>query len=283
MAYFHLSARVIGRSTGRSAVACAAYRSGTELADNRYGVVHDYRPRRGITATGIAAPKDAPHWAHDRGRLWNAVEECERRKDAQLSREFVLAFPCQLPVDEHRALLQAFIKEQITAHGLVADWAIHAPNQAGDERNWHAHVMTTMRSIGPEGFAATKDRALNKPEQLIKWREAWAELQNKTFQRLQIHDQEGQPLTVDHRSYEAQGLVEEPTVHLGPHATAMERSGRATELGDLNREIAARNAAHEMMRRQSHMMERNEVEEHIIPKRRSWRSSRRRDEHSLER
>ena len=47
---------------------------------------------------------------------------------------------------------------------------------------------------------------------------------------------------VDHRSYADRGLVKEPTGHLGPKATEIERRGEASELGDANREVEQRNA-----------------------------------------
>ena len=241
MAFYHLSVSIIGRSAGRSAVACAAYRAGAKLTDERYGEIHDYSPRKGISETGILAPQHAPPWVSDRERLWNAVEANERRKDAQLSREFNLAFPDGLNQEQRRELLDDFLKEQIASRGLVADWAIHRPSNNGDQRNWHAHVMTTMRSVSEEGFEPLKDRNLNRPEQLQEWREAWANLQNRAFDRYQIRDANGGIRKVDHRSYEAQGINQEATVHLGPHATAMERRGVSTDLGELNREIQANN------------------------------------------
>lgn len=294
--YYHLSVSIIGRSAGRSAVACAAYRSGTHLADQRYGKVHDYNPRRrGIWDSGIAVPADAPDWMSDREQLWNAVEAAERRKDAQLSREFVLGFPHQLDQDQRRALLQAFIAEEITNRGLVADWAIHKPNRAGDERNWHAHVMTTMRSTTPDGFEATKDRSLNSSAQLDHWRERWADMQNDAFARYDIRDENGDLLQVDSRSYEKQGLDQEPTVHLGVHATAMERRGKHTELGDINRAVQRHND-HEALEphpRQAqdmtHQAVANEVE--VVPpirsqssyeRVRSWQPEEREDAYDLE-
>lgn len=240
--YYHLSVSIISRGDGRSAVACAAYRSGAALADARYGRTHDYGRKGGIVETGIVAPAATPEWACDRERLWNAVEAAERRKDAQLAREFVLAFPDGIGPEDRRALVETFVAKEIAPHGLVADWAIHAPNRAGDERNWHAHVMTTLRALTPEGFAATKDRSLNASDQLVRWRSAWAELQNQVLERLGLCDAGGRPVRVDHRSFEAQGVDREPTVHLGVHATAMERRGRPTERGDVNRAVAQDNA-----------------------------------------
>lgn len=233
--FYHLSVTVIGRGKGRSAVACAAYRAGTVLHDERYGQTHDYRRRQGIEESGIALPEGAPAWMGDRERLWNAVEAAERRVDAQLAREFVVAFPHHLDEAARRELLVEFVESELTGRGLVADWAIHAPNRAGDERNWHAHIMTTLREATPEGFAATKNRDLNSTAQLLHWRERWAELQNDALAAHDVRDAAGRPLRVDHRSYEARGVTQSPTVHLGVHATAMERRGLPTELGDVNR------------------------------------------------
>ena len=48
MAIFHLSANIISRGKGRSAVAAAAYRSGSRITNEYDGVVHDYRRKRGV-------------------------------------------------------------------------------------------------------------------------------------------------------------------------------------------------------------------------------------------
>lgn len=249
--YYHLSVDVIGRGTGRSAVACAAYRAGQTLHDERYGKTHDYTPRKGIIGTGISAPEEAPAWVNDRAQLWNRVEAREKRKDAQLAREFELSLPHQLSIEQQREILQQFISQELTARGLVADWAIHAPNRAGDQRNYHAHVMATMRPIGPEGFEANKDRSQNTTEQLGKWREAWAEIQNRAFERHRITGDDGRAITVDHRSYEGQGAAIEPTQHLGVHAMAMERRGIKTDAGTRNREIHNANDNRILLRRQA--------------------------------
>jgi len=249
--FYHLSVKVISRSTGRSAVACAAYRSGDILHDERYGKLHDYVRRTGIRESGIETPANAPAWMRNRERLWNAVEKAEKRKDAQLAREFVLAFPHQLDFKQKREILQEFIQTQLTERGLVADWAIHSPNRSGDERNWHAHIMSTLRETKEDGFAAKKNRSLNATDQLIAWREAWAEIQNRAFERHQITREDGTAFRVDHRSYEDQGIDREPTIHLGVHATAMERRGLGTELGEYNRQIERSNQEIRAVRRRA--------------------------------
>lgn len=258
--YYHLSLSIISRGDGRSAVACASYRSGQLLRDERYGKTHDYGRRSGIREIGITLPPEAPEWMRDREKLWNAVELAEKRKDAQLAREFVLAFPHQLDDLQRRELMDEFIQSEITSRGYVADWAIHAPNRAGDERNFHVHVMATMRTASADGFAPKKDRSLNTPDQLVRWREAWAEIQNRGFERYDLRDEAGRLHHVDHRSYKDRGVGREPTIHLGVHAVAIERRGGRTDRGDVNREIEKLNQARILVRRRAAELTRDEIQ-----------------------
>jgi hypothetical protein len=63
-------------------------------------------------------------------------------------------------------------------------------------------------------------------------RERWAVLANE---KLLEH---GHEIRIDHRSLAAQGIEREPTVHLGPAVSGMERRGIETEVGKrLDREV----------------------------------------------
>src|SRR3954447_11447996 len=85
VAIYHFSAKVIGRSSGRSAVAAAAYRSASALLDEREARTHDFSHKADVVHSEILLPDGAPeHWS-DRSILWNAVEASEKRKDAQLA------------------------------------------------------------------------------------------------------------------------------------------------------------------------------------------------------
>ena len=236
MADYRFSAQVIKRSDGKSAVAAAAYRSGERLLDERTGTVCDYTRKGGVIHSEIVTPANTPDWMHDRAQLWNTVEAVERRKDAQLAREIQLSLPHELTDDQRKALVMGFVQEQFVARGMIADIAIHAPSAAGDIRNHHAHVMLTMRSLIGDGFG-NKERDWNSPDQLAVWREQWAHHQNRDLER------HGHPARVDHRSYEAQGVDREPTQHLGPVASDMERNGKASRIGDENRQAANDNTA----------------------------------------
>ena len=80
MAIYHFSVKNISRSAGRSAVACAAYRSGEKLIDERYGKEQDYTKKTGVDFKNIYAPIYTKPSLTNRQTLWNAVEKEERRK-----------------------------------------------------------------------------------------------------------------------------------------------------------------------------------------------------------
>src|SRR3546814_787580 len=152
MASFHLAVKAIGRSAGRSATAAAAYRAGVEITDERTGLVHDYTRKQGVEHSELMLPTDAPEWAADRERLWNAAELAETRKNATVAREYEIALPVELSADERRELALGLAREISERHGVAVDVSIHAPGREGDQRNHHAHLLTTTRRLGPEGL-----------------------------------------------------------------------------------------------------------------------------------
>lgn len=235
MADYRLSANIIKRSKGQSSVAAAAYRAAMRLDDVRTGITHNYTRKRGVVHAEILAPEQSPEWVFDRAELWNAVETIERRKDAQLSREIQLSLPYELTDAQRLELVRGYVQEQFVSQGMIADIALHHPDQQSDERNFHAHVMLTMRDISPDGFK-NKNRDWNKPEMVIQWREQWAHHQNRELER------HGHNERVDHRSYAERGIDQEPQQHMGQSAHQMEMRGEFTRIGAKNREIQVSNA-----------------------------------------
>ena len=237
MAQYRLSVNMIGRSSGRSATAAAAYRAGQRIVDEETGLVHDYTAKRGVLHSEIIAPDNTPDWMRDRSELWNAVHKAETRKNSQLAREIQLSLPHELTHEQRTNLVRRFVEEQCVSRGMVADIAIHAPSSdpGADERNHHAHVMLTTREFFGDAWAKNKNRDWHQTEMSEEWREAWADHQNRELERLGFSDR------VDHRSLEDQGILREPQKHLGPIATEIERDGRSSHRGNENRAIKARN------------------------------------------
>lgn len=267
MAVYHLSVKPISRGSGRSAVAAAAYRSGERLTNERDGQTHDYSRRHGVEHTEVMTPDNAPDWMQDRGKLWNAVETVEKRKDARLSREVEIALPRELTPGQRMELVREFVRSEFVGRGMVADVAIHCPTASDGREQPHAHIMLTTREIVPQGFGA-KVRDWDRTDALEGWRERWAEHQNQALERAGLGER------VDHRTLEAQRAValgiandntrteperqaatkraaeldREPQPKIGVAAAGMERRGIGTERGWEVRLVVERNGLRRQLR-----------------------------------
>ena len=278
MALYRLSTSNVGRGTGTSVVASAAYRAAERLSElgervkdalgaaaYRSGdiltadgarddgaLVHDYSRKSGVVHSEILVPEQAPPWMGDRERLWNAVEASEKRHDARLAREIQLALPRELSREDQVGLVREFARDQLVSRGMVVDMALHETKARDGERQPHAHLLLTTRSLDstkPLGFG-NKERSWNSKELLQTWRGSWALHVNQALEREQRIER------VDHRTLEAQrqealtqgdwdkaaALDREPEPKLGYAAAALERQGIATERGDLWRGVHERNA-----------------------------------------
>ena len=242
MAIYHFSAKVIGRSGGRSAIASAAYRAGERLHDEKLDRDHDYTEKAGVVHREIMLPDGAPARWTDRGTLWNEVEAGEKRKDAQLARDIEISLPRELGKAEAIRLAQDFVREQFVDRGMVADLNVHWTQARDGGEQPHAHVMLTMREVVPgrdgheeEGAFGKKVVAWNDRALLGEWRERWAELANARLLEL------GHDIRIDHRSYAEQGIDLEPQHKIGPAGIRREDREQDAERAAEHRDIARRN------------------------------------------
>ena len=159
MALYHLTVSQIRRSAGQSAIAAAAYRAGECLYSDYYGEYSDYTRKGGVICSEILLPPHAPLEYQDRATLWNTVEQVEKHKKAQLAYSFDIALQNELSMEENIALAREFVQRCLVDKGMVADFAVHAPDKEdGGIPNPHFHVMTTMRPINPDGTWGQKQR-----------------------------------------------------------------------------------------------------------------------------
>lgn len=234
MAIYHFSAKVVSRANGSSAVASAAYRSASELHDDRLNRDHDFSNKAGVIHSEVMLPKGAPERLNDRTTLWNEVEAGEKRKDAQLAREVEFSIPREMNEKQGVQLARDFVKKQFVDRGMVADLNVHWDKAKDGTPKPHAHVMMTMRDVGPEGFGK-KNRDWNSTELLKDWREAWSAHVNERMAELGL---EGR---IDHRSYEAQGIGLEPQHKIGPAASRRPEQGLEAERIEDHTRIAREN------------------------------------------
>ena len=234
MAIYHFSAKVISRQTGASAVASAAYRSADRLFDERNNRHHDFSNKAGVIHREVMLPEGAPERLNDRTTLWNEVEAGEKRKDAQLAREVEFSIPREMNEKQAVQLARDFVEREFVKRGMVADLNVHWDKAKDGSPKPHAHVMMTMREVGPEGFGK-KNRDWNSTELLKDWREAWSNHVNERMAELGL---EGR---IDHRSYLRQGIELEPQHKIGPAASRRPEQGLEAERIEDHTRIAREN------------------------------------------
>lgn len=248
------------RNANHSAVAAAAYRMGLKLFDRRTETWHDYRKRalgEEVVVAKTIAPEWAPEWVYDPEELWNRVEGAERRKDAQIARDYVVPIPFGLndeQADELATRLARYISDQLTtpvSFGVHRDAAVDALGQVKppDKQGFHAHLLFPTRKLIPprdvgdeeildtaeiHGFGAKLSALSNRRTSsgIVEMLNAqWATLANELVAR------QGLDPTYEHRSYVRLGIERTPQPNMGTAATAMERKGFFTQRGDAVREI----------------------------------------------
>ena len=194
MAIFHLDFKIVKRSEGRSSVAKAAYHARTRITDERTGDTYDYSRRTDLYGHFILAPANAPaRIVKDSTALWNEVERVERQNNGQTSRYFDVAIPAELNNEDKKKLVLEYCQKNFVDKGMIADIAFHDL----DSDNPHAHVMLTLKTIGPEGFGK-KERSWNDRKMSVLWRESWSAMANSYLAAA------GSSERIDHRSLQAQ-------------------------------------------------------------------------------
>lgn len=135
LASYHLAVKPVSRSSGRSIVAAAAYRSGEELENPRDGLVHDYRRRGGVEHSAIIG------FSGTRQELWGSTELIETRKNARLAVEVEASLPRELSPDERKALALGFAQELAAEYRAPVDVSIHNHRLKDGSEHPHAHIV----------------------------------------------------------------------------------------------------------------------------------------------
>ncbi|MDP3705665.1 MAG: Ti-type conjugative transfer relaxase TraA [Legionellaceae bacterium] len=181
IAFAHVS--IHSRSKGHSAIAASAYRSATILFDSRTGLTHDFSNRHDVVFSTILLPEDCDPAFTDREFLWNQAELAEKRRDAQICKDVVLALPKELDLTLQIELVKRFAQMHFIENSLPADIAIH---DHGDG-NPHAHILISTRRLERHGFSKYKARDLNPAfakGYIVEndyWGERWREMQDDFF------------------------------------------------------------------------------------------------------
>lgn len=229
MAIGHCSVKTVSRSGGRSATAAAAYRTAEQVADQRTGEVHDYRRRGGVEHVAMHLPAGAP--AMTTSELWSAAELAEKRKNSTVAREVEVALPHELAPAQRHALAEQITRRLVERYQVAAQVAVHTPDQQGDQRNHHAHILCTTRAMDASGQLGAKTRQLDDlktgPQEVLWIRQMVETETNQALARAGIDAR------IDMRSLADQGIEREPTTHEGPRVTQIRRECEQEQRGPL--------------------------------------------------
>ena len=156
--WFTPSLQVMQRSKGRSAVAAAAYRACTLLQDERVGVPHDYRPKRGHVSTELFGVQGLKLGIDDIGTLWNAAEKSENRKNSAVARELMVPLPAEWTDEQRRLCVRGLSEMLVARYGVAVMASIHRP---ANGLNDHAHILFTTREVDSQMNFGKKTRVLD--------------------------------------------------------------------------------------------------------------------------
>ena len=273
-AIFYIRPSIVRASSGKCAVASAAYMAAEKLYDERLNKSFSYKTKEEVIHTEILLPKNAPEKYRDREQLWNSVEKANDRINAQWARQLIIAVPNEWNRQEVIERSREYIQKEFVDKGMIADWAYHEK-----DGNHHLHVMLTLRGIGEDGkWLAMEKKAyaldangnripLIDPktgEQKVREREqnghhlrelCWKRItvQSNTWNsREQLKEWKhawaehcnrylSREEQIDPRSYKERGIDKIPEVHEGPAARQAVQRGEENWRVEENRERRALN------------------------------------------
>lgn len=236
MAIYHLSVSRISRRRGQSSVAASAYRNGVELHDERTGITHDYRNKRGVLFSNLIAPSDCLDWS--RSDCWNQIELAETRSNSCPARDCVVAIPIELKLADQLLLAESMGQWISQRHQVIVDWAMHKPVFKNDLRNIHVHYLISTRRVSANGVGE-KSRELDSrsqgPLEIRAWRKRWEELANQALAHQAIDSK------IDHRSHVDRGIYEMPTIKEGRGPGAALKKKKNEEIRAINTNLRLHN------------------------------------------
>ena len=244
MAIQFARARYLSRASGGNAVRSAAYNARDAIEAERTGEVFYFRHRDTPEHHEVLLPEGAAEQFRQSGVLWNTAELAEKRRDAQVAREIVVALPADAAItgEDRIEMVRSFAEQHFVGKGLAVQFDVHAPHDGEAElerANWHAHLLITTRRLDGVQFSTKKARDLDPEVRRASgraivadgeaWGELWRDHQNRYFR------EHGIDLEVD-------PVAAHSAPHIGPvrmRVSGSEIAERAEQIRQAN-EAAAR-------------------------------------------
>lgn len=141
----YISAKIY-QNKKSEAIEAAAYISGSELQGLEN--TSDYRAKKGVLDSWVMLPENAPKEFYDPEKLWNAVEQNEKAKNADLYREWIICFDKHLNLEEMKIVAMEF-GQSLVDEGMAIHIALH--DEKDGNQNYHMHVLATLRGFEKDG------------------------------------------------------------------------------------------------------------------------------------
>ena len=264
-------------SGGHSAVEQSGYICREKMYSEYDGQTYYPKYAEDLVHSEVLLPENAPEEYKDPSKLWNSVEMAEKGDKAQLARTWRIELPNPWTYAFAILFVRELCERLFVSKGMCVQFAIHDSENDKGQRNLHAHIMLTLRSLDEQGHWMPKQKKVyltdengeripiidkKTGEQKVdkQNRKQWKcttiktnDWDNKEYAKLwrkELTDAINSAnaelgMTQDfweHRSFKDQGLDILPQIHLGEKASAMERAGIKTIRGNINRDIIAQNA-----------------------------------------
>lgn len=258
-------------SSASNPVASLSYIASMRVRDEATGeIYYGFGRRERVAHVATLLPDGAPLGHADPARLFNDARASEKGRGVA-AKKIMVALPRELHERQRIEAVERFIRENLTASGYAATYAIHEDKEGN---NPHAHILVANRRIDPETGEWEKvktrktwalddhgqripvidpetgvqkvdkrnrkqwkrvtvtENPLGTKAMLLSMRESWADVCNDLLP-------EG--VRIDHRSLEEQGIDRIPTIHEGYAAREMEKRGQPSARMAINRAIRAAN------------------------------------------
>ena len=121
MAFFYLRTSIVRASSGKSAIASAAYMTASSLYSERLDRTFSYKNKEEVVHSEIMFCENCPESLRDRNALWNAVEKKENRSNSKYARCFVVALPIEWTKEE---CVENEIMSKADVAGAIVDFIL---------------------------------------------------------------------------------------------------------------------------------------------------------------
>ena len=233
---FYFKPETVSRGKGKTVLTSVVYITGEPIRCSVTGIVYRRKTAQQVLVHGLRMPRALERLDLTRERLWNAVKHHEVRSNSVEARELIVGLPDGLSRELQESAAREIADYLVQRYDVPVEWALHAPDPRGDDRNFHLHLVFGTRRVEPDGSFGPKTRELDD-----LYGNDWSSIRQHVAAVFDWFMHEA-GLAYDDPTRVAIDDSWQPTIHEGPAVTAMERRDIRTRRRAKNEEVKASNA-----------------------------------------